>query len=478
MGIMLTVLGIDAYFSFKYDLNYFKLSLKENLKFSCTTIGIAASDIFQISGNSGVETLVKQINNEKNGLTIQWFDSTQYPSIISSHRNISTLLNQIDSLTLWHVFEEYDSNRKKFFSVYFPLVSNTKIAGIMQISKPINAIHDYLIKTLVHLCIVSATLMIISFIFILGIGSSLITKPLQILSNKVKDIGKGNLASRIDLPHHLEFTQLAHALNQMCDDLNLARISIQNETQKRLELFEQLKHAERLTTLGYVSSGIAHELGTPLNVISGRAKLIAAEKLYSSDIHENATIIQSQADKMTKTIRTFLNYARRPQTKKEIVALDELVLSTITFLKPTMTKAQCYCETIICSDNLPHIEVDSIEIQQVFTNIFINAMDAMPAGGKIHISFGQETITPMRTVFLKKVKCIVVSIADEGIGMKSDIIDQIFNPFFTTKDTGKGTGLGLSIAQDIMKDHKGWITVVSQPNKGSSFTLYFPYAET
>jgi signal transduction histidine kinase len=218
-------------------------------------------------------------------------------------------------------------------------------------------------------------------------------------------------------------------------------------------------------------------LGTPLNVISGRAGLIASGKLPAGDVSESATTIKQQAEHMTTIIRQLMEFARRSRPQRSKADLGKIVEQAAGLLSTLAEKRNVAMSwdrpTESCIAN-----VDVGQIQQVLTNLIVNAVHAMPDGGRISIGVQIGQIRPPEDHEGAAGQSYSIVVRDEGVGMNEETMEHIFEPFFTTKDVGEGTGLGLSIAYGIIQEHGGWIDVSSEPGKGSCFAVYLPNEES
>lgn len=217
-------------------------------------------------------------------------------------------------------------------------------------------------------------------------------------------------------------------------------------------------------------------MGTPLNVVSGRAKLITNEDMQPEEILESARIIQEQTQRMTKIIQQLLNFARRRKPARTPGDINEVLARVIEMLGPLAGKHQVQLQTV-SHGKLPLVPIDSDQIQQVLMNIAMNGIQAMPSGGRMVFDICLETIQPPPDLQTGKTTFLVIRVADEGEGITQENLEQIFDPFFTTKDVGKGTGLGLSIVYGIIKEHNGWIEAQSEPGKGTCFSIFLPMEE-
>ena len=252
---------------------------------------------------------------------------------------------------------------------------------------------------------------------------------------------------------------------------------MRQETAARITALEQLRHADRLKTVGRLASGIAHELGTPLNVVAGRAGLIGSGKLDAEQIAESAAAIKLEADKMTTIIRQLLDFARASTPRKLPVDLRTVVRQTIDMIDSIAEKQKVQLIFAPEADEAV-AEIDAGQIQQVLTNLAMNAIQAMPQGGQVQ--FSHPTAASGRRPAPHEGEpdgpsaFYAIEVRDQGVGISEEHMQQLFEPFFTTKEVGAGTGLGLSIAYGIVQEHGGWIDVTSRVGEGSCFTVFLP----
>ena len=248
-------------------------------------------------------------------------------------------------------------------------------------------------------------------------------------------------------------------------------VIIENDeaVRERIRLQEQLRHADRLATIGQLTAGVAHELNEPLGSVLGFAQL-AKKSLPDPERCESAARLSQDLEKIEKAalhargiIREMLIFARQMPTKKTVVDLNKVVVEAVSFFK-----SRCMSEGIelICelSDDLPEIEADPAQMNQLLVNLIVNAIQAMPEGGCLTVRTAGDDLG------------VSLEVEDTGIGMNGEIKSKIFDPFLTTKDVSKGTGLGLSVAHGIVSSHRGTIDVESRVGLGSRFTVRLPPA--
>ncbi len=228
------------------------------------------------------------------------------------------------------------------------------------------------------------------------------------------------------------------------------------ETNAHLQ--EQLRHADRLATIGQLAAGIAHEINEPLGTILGFAQLIQSTYDLDSDLADDIQKIVNATLHGREVVRKLMLFSRQMPPKKSVVNLNKIIDDGFYFLENRCAKQGV--EIIKDLDpSLPDIVADPSQMHQVLVNLTVNAMQAMPDGGLISISTSQQG------------KEIVLLIKDTGIGMNAELLRKIFIPFFTTKDIDQGTGLGLSVVHGIVTAHNGSIHVESEPRKGSTFKI-------
>jgi signal transduction histidine kinase len=258
--------------------------------------------------------------------------------------------------------------------------------------------------------------------------------------------------------------------------LDRLRERLELEVSRRESAVEQLRHADRLNTVGKLASGLAHELGTPLNVVAGRASLIASRRVAGDEACKSAEVIVQQTERMSAIIRNLLSFARRGGARKSPLDLSRLVRETVALLEPLAKKQGVEIHVM---NGTPHVApVNAGELQQVLTNLVMNAVQAMPKGGVVRVTLEQGPVPADHgRASRSSTPYARIRVKDEGTGIAPDVLPHIFDPFFTTKDVGDGTGLGLSVTFGIVRDHGGWIEASSTLGEGAEFVVYLPQAD-
>jgi two-component system, NtrC family, sensor kinase len=243
----------------------------------------------------------------------------------------------------------------------------------------------------------------------------------------------------------------------------LGRLILLDDITQRVQLEEQVLQNEKLTSLGLLAAGVAHEVNTPLAVISNYIQMLS--KQIPGDDPRQKTIekIVKQTFRASEIVNNLLNFSRMGPAEFIPVNLNSVVEETLSLVQHPFRTARINVIRSLAAE-LPPILGSSPRLQQVFLNLFMNARDATSGGGMLEVRTSAQNGS------------VEIEITDTGTGISSDHLNRIFDPFFTTKSSGKGTGLGLSVSYGIIHEHTGKVDVRSTPGKGTSFRLEFPAA--
>jgi two-component system, NtrC family, sensor kinase len=321
-----------------------------------------------------------------------------------------------------------------------------------------------------HAVVASAAIAALCGCVALALGALLVGRPVERLIVQMRRIGAGDLSARVRMPQTDELGQLGAEIDVMCDRLADARACTEAATSARLAAIEQMRHADRLATVGKLAAGVAHELGTPLNVISGHAQLITSDDSAGAAAHENAMIVVAQTQRVASIIRQLLDFARRGTPRRTRADLGPVVRDALALLAQLAATRRVAIELELAPELI--CEVDCGQLQQAVTNLVVNALQASSPRSRIDVTVARRLARPPGAP--TESEHLAIEVADHGVGIAADALPRIFEPFFTTKDVGEGTGLGLSVAYGIVVDHHGWIEATSEVAKGSRFTIFLP----
>ncbi len=472
IGGAILVHSINGYLRVKREAEFFDADMKSRAHFLGRALSGLVSDVWRTSGQERVMELIDEVNEKEQQAYIRWVWLDTMAEDFFRPRVSPAKLNPAVQGREMYYKEKGKSNSGHLYT-YIPIDVGEPRPGALELSESLSDYNRYVQVTVHHTIVITTVLAVLSGAIALSLGTVIVGIPLRRLNEKIQRIGAGDLSNPLFLRGHDELAGVATAINTMCEQLKLAQEKVRAETAARIASLEQLRHADRLSTVGRLASGVAHELGTPLNVVSGRAGLIVDGDLPQGEIVESAKIIKAQVDRITVIIRQLLDFARRTTPQKTAIELRPLVKNTLELLSSLSSKRQITLE--LTAEDIPtNVQADPGQIQQVLINLIINAVQAMPNGGKVEVGIDRVTARPPEGQEGTPGVYLRIYVQDEGIGIAPENLPHIFEPFFTTKDMGEGNGLGLSIAYGIVQEHGGWIDVNSEVGKGSRFYIYLP----
>jgi two-component system, NtrC family, sensor kinase len=241
----------------------------------------------------------------------------------------------------------------------------------------------------------------------------------------------------------------------------IGRLLLFDDVTQRERMEEQMSQTEKLTSLGLLAAGVAHEVNTPLAVISNYIQMLAKQMPEGDPRQGIIEKIVKQTFRASEIVNNLLNFSRTSATELADIDVNRVVEETLSLVAHPLKTSQIQVVKQL-GNTLPAVRGSANKLQQVFLNLFLNARDAMPGGGMLEVRTAANNGS------------VEVEVVDTGAGIPREHIHRIFDPFFTTKASGRGTGLGLSVSYGIIKEHAGKIDVRSTPGKGTSFHVEFP----
>jgi signal transduction histidine kinase len=296
-----------------------------------------------------------------------------------------------------------------------------------------------------------------------------VTRPLRQLMRGIEAVSRGNLDTQARVRTRTEIGAVARAFNRMARRLGEAQAQGRAAEERRIALEQQVRHADKLATIGQLASEVAHEVGTPLNIISGRARILSRELGSGDPRAEHSDIIRTQVDRISRVIRRFLRLGRPAEMQRRRVALPAVVQEVTAFLAPELRRRRLDLSVAAPAD-LPAIVGDPDALSQVLLNLLLNAMAAVAPGGRIALELLAAPSAGERDSGRPGVE---LRVRDTGHGIPPEVAPRIFEPFFSTKP-GQGTGLGLTISRDIVREHGGAIAVESVAGAGTTVRVWLP----
>jgi len=304
-----------------------------------------------------------------------------------------------------------------------------------------------------------------------------IHRPFDAIRDTVRAVASGSLSARARVVRQDEIGAVAEGLNHMLDELEGLHGSLQSQVvqataelrrrnrelldlyQKMFQLREELGRAQQLAAVGEATSAVAHQIGTPLNLVSGHIQLLLEQQEPGSPVAQRLRVAEDQIRKVAAIVQGLLERSRR-RLVREPVDLTHVIRRLCALVQPAVESAGV---TLTFEGGAGRsVRGDVAELELTLLNVVSNALDAMPGGGSltIRVSDGPDTVR--------------IEVADTGSGIPPEIRDRIFEPWFTTKPSGRGTGLGLSIARSVVTAHGGRVEVASEPGRGTTVTVVLP----
>lgn len=341
------------------------------------------------------------------------------------------------------------------------LAKNGKVDGILVVAVDWSGAAGDLRRRLIASVLAGSAVIILIALIIPTASNYYVGRPLAELSRRVTRFSSFTDTKEAEGD---EVRLLSEEFKRLARELDEARDRLVKEGERKLELERQLRHSDRLATVGTLASGLAHEIGTPLNVIRGRAEHLMNGRSDPERIKAGLAVIVGQIDRISRIVRMLLDFGSRRDRAKFKRDLHDVIGATLSLLETEAERNGIRFEMAL-GDTPLYVRCDPDQLQQVFVNLGVNAIDAMKGceDGVLKVAAEVVDSSPGQ-------RWVQVSFEDNGPGVDSGNRERLFDPFFTTKEPGKGTGMGLAVSQSIIKDHGGRIEVESVPGR-TRFTV-------
>ena len=468
------LVGISGYLSVEREIAFFEEEMTARHARLVAAVQPMLLDAWRSAGRGGMLRFVASIEGDEQQVRIRWVWLDETADETTRPVAPSTALAELKSGQLTSV-RVRELNGAGLYCTDFPveMIGDSR-RGALEMTESLGR-RDQYTRSTVQRTILLMGAMIIAAMLVVGIaGLRIIGRPLQALILKTQQIAAGDLRSPVMVSGSDELSTLATALNTMSAKLDESQQAVQRESAQRIEAIEQLRHGDRLKTVGRLASGVAHELGTPLNVVSGRAGLIAGGKLGDEDVVQSAKTIQSEATRMTGIVQQLLNFARRSAPNRTLCNLNSVIDRTANLMDSIIRNKSAHLEITKQLPEAMMVNADAAQIQQVLSNLVMNALLSKNSGVNIQIAAEICDACSPEAAPISPSRVVRITVADDGDGISEAVLPHVFEPFFTTRDVGQGTGLGLSIAHGIVAEHGGWMTVESIVGQRTTFAVCLP----
>jgi signal transduction histidine kinase len=469
---IVAILAISGYLTVNREVKLFETDMARDHEIFAQAVASSMARVWRVDGRAHALGLLEQLDAGEGAVRVRFVPQDRTPDDPN-----------IDQIALKRVrdggptlHDKLEGKAPRLYS-YAAVHLGDETPGVLEVSESLEPRDAYVRSTVLRAGVTALCLALVCAALTFALGSSIVGRPVRALVEQARRIGAGDLGLRLDLRQHDEIAELGREMNAMSSKLSDANARLVAETAARMHALQQLRHAERLVTVGKLASGIAHELGTPLNVVSGRAKMISQNPACDESVRNNARIVMEQSERMAQIIRQLLNFARAGKPNKSAVDLRHLAASTLSLLRPIADKRRVTLR-FESSEPVADVIADAAQLQQVVTNLVVNAVQASPESSEVDVALRPSTAgasRPGNGDLAEPARGFVcITVTDHGSGMDEGTLERVFEPFFTTKDVGEGTGLGLAVAYGIVQEHGGFITVESKLGEGSRFEVYLP----
>ncbi len=470
---VLVVTGLDLYLS----LQRTRANLLEDLRHEIAAISRTLQVTLDIAGDDApwryFDRLATSISGFENILGLVFYDQEGQAAVMSASLRAHHL-PEVDVRmvirTRTPVEGMFSEDRAQRYYRIEPISSSsgTGIGAFLVLEDFPIFTREFRGRTLQMLLNTLMLLVVLSLIVSLTIRQY-VSRPLRFVARHMKAIGQGHFSQRLQLRRHDEIGELADEFDRMCVRLDDAQRILLTETEEKLRLERELRHSEKLAALGQIASRLAHEIGTPLNVIQMRAEQLLKREAQSEKDRQLLDVIVAQIERISSFVRQLLTLARRPEIYPQTVSINDIVRRVWETIGDQENLSGITVRVDL-AEHLPPVLGDPDQLQQVLLNLTVNAIQAVDVSGQVTLSTrfvldsnGQQG----------KVE---VGVSDTGPGIAPEDESRIFDPFFTTKGAVGGTGLGLAISREIVLSHRGDLRVESTPGRGSCFIMSLPPA--
>lgn len=346
-----------------------------------------------------------------------------------------------------------------------------EILGGIAVVRQLSDVHRDLERTRRWLLGTSAVTVVFLTLLAHVLTQLTVSRPLARLASAMRRVRTGDMLVELPARGNDEVGALTDEFNEMVQQLRAAKQSAEAEAEKRRTMQHSLEHADKLAVIGQLAAGLAHEIGTPLHVVAGRARALHQQAGDVDTVQRVAAILVEQTERITRVVQQLLRYARQP--RMGVTSLDpaEPIRTVLDLLELEAKRREITLSLEVAADT-PRLMANADQLQQVALNLVRNSLSATSAGGRIAVVIAPDALhTRARTASEPAVR---IDVTDDGRGVETRDLANLFDPFFTTHEADGGTGLGLAVVHSIVEQHRGTIQVESAAGEGATFTVLLP----
>jgi signal transduction histidine kinase len=472
--LLLTLtIGVFSYYLLKMQRNHLMDITRQKLSDVADTIEKSIQTSMEVGRSQDVTRIIESVSSLPDLNQVRIFSKRGVILISSDPEEVGETIDK-EEMKLFHrqkfsTVYDLKSLEKPMFRIIRPIMNEPRcfrchganpnqMNGVLEVDVSMQKVHERM--TSVRRFMIASALAALAVLMgsLLFLVSRLVNRPIQSLITTMRKAERGDITARAVPDDTPEFGELGRNFNSMITRLQKAQQDLEQMHE------QQMERVDRFATIGELAAGIAHEIKNPIAGIGGAIQILMEDLPAEDHRREIFEEILKQIDRIDQDVKDLLSYARTAKPTLLEHDVNKVIKQAVFLVRDRAAQQRVDVMTQV-GENIPPVEIDEKQIQQVLVNICLNAIQAMPDGGILKITSSLEN-DAQGGMFVK------LEVEDTGRGISSKHISKIFTPFFTTRHTG--TGLGLPISQKIINQHHGTIEVRSKPGDGTCFTLRLP----
>jgi signal transduction histidine kinase len=478
MGVV--IFGAYGAYELQAERHNLRVVIEQEVRLLGQSLRVAIENALRDQQLVDIEKIVKNLNGIAPSIDILVYDTKGHLLTFMQRRqppdpmHESALQTALSSQAVVFRFDPPDDSNRAIFAT--PLTDdNGVLLGGLLINRPLLDLQRVLQEMQRGIALFILLFFLTTLVLGLVLGTIYIGRPSGRMVTAMREVRSGNLTSVLPANRKDEMGTIAAEFNAMVAELREARRQLEEEAEAQRRTQRALQEADKLITIGQLSAGLAHEIGSPLQILNGRARALLNRADDAEEVRRNAEILVAQTDRITRIVEQLLHFARRrtlPPARNDLRTAVNSVLDLLQY----EARRRGISLTFSCTPDLPPRPVETDGIQQIVLNLVTNALAATPDKGRVSVSLELKRSSP--TGEKEEISAVRLVVSDTGNGMSQEVREHIFEPFFTTRSAEGGTGLGLAVVKALVTEYDGTIEVASEPGAGSRFIIDLPVPST
>lgn len=416
---------------------------------------------YDVGGEEALDRSLRAAYQGEREIDLRLLEFTQLPAAIAE--------------TLEQGPEAAPATTSQSLTTYFTIELPDRPRVALVLSEPRTPLDEFVQSAIREFALSLITL--VAMVTVIGAlcGYLIVGRRVEKLVSAARAVSSGTYWVELDVGGWDELATLSREMSKMTEQLEQAQEKARKAAEHHGQLTQRLHHADRLATVGALASRVAHDIGTPLHVVSARAKMIARREVEGPDIVDNAAIVVTQAERIKQKVQELLDFSRQKSATPQTIDVHRVLAETASLLDSLARAHGVRLTTEVGARAL--VAAEPLQLQQALANIIVNAIHAAPRGSVVTVDVDRTDVDapPPHSPAGSFVR---VAVSDAGPGLSPEVRESVFEPYFTTKDVGLGTGLGLPIAREVVRGLGGFIRVEDRVPSGTTFHIYIPEAST